>query len=299
MPSLVSNWTRFLHTVHVKCPGEMTVFFDVGEVKGGTLRLLWDDEVLKQVNARKKDVVNKHVEVLVKSTNKGGHGLTVEFTPTYPGALGLAHFRALSLKMEQQFSTCLDSKACLSNLGKTGVPGKTLKNSNHLLLQCLTVPNRLSTEFHRACRKWRSCLQKGGSDGIEGHLRMLLGAAGAVVPKKPSRSRRQRRRSSLQQQPNGASGSKTKCGLPTEAGSRVSFQNAMYKEYMYAAKSAGPGGAESPSVLQWIGQGVRPSARKDMQWHLIELEGGKYGVQNMENHNCHFASLSPLFAWQK
>eukprot|EP00747_Dinoflagellata_sp_TGD_P168738 gnl/TRDRNA2_/TRDRNA2_195850_c0_seq1.p1 gnl/TRDRNA2_/TRDRNA2_195850_c0~~gnl/TRDRNA2_/TRDRNA2_195850_c0_seq1.p1 ORF type:complete len:578 (+),score=52.95 gnl/TRDRNA2_/TRDRNA2_195850_c0_seq1:73-1806(+) len=224
-PSSGDRWKRFLFTVHFKCPVEMRASFRIGQVIGGTIRLLWDGKLLHSLDENTRP--STYVESRLKSSKEEGHSLSVEFTPYVTAYRKSAHFKSLEVQGTNRFSKCVDKKACLKTLATFGERGLRLKNSNDLLLRCLESPktcvnhhctwrpDSLPADLRYPCEHWRRCLWRTGS--VQGsHLHLMLLAAGVdlVTGRAAAAPRMARRRRQMISSRTSKNDAEEKCFYP-------------------------------------------------------------------------------------
>eukprot|EP00747_Dinoflagellata_sp_TGD_P109573 gnl/TRDRNA2_/TRDRNA2_170732_c0_seq2.p1 gnl/TRDRNA2_/TRDRNA2_170732_c0~~gnl/TRDRNA2_/TRDRNA2_170732_c0_seq2.p1 ORF type:complete len:427 (-),score=39.62 gnl/TRDRNA2_/TRDRNA2_170732_c0_seq2:186-1466(-) len=120
----------------------------------------------------------RRVGWIIDVDHAGGHDLLVELDHVGPDP-GKVVLSGLSVFFPAKYTVCMDAKACLKELG-TAVDGAELRNSNVLQLKCLKAdPSMLTPQS--TCRKWRNCLEEGGSGHVT-RLIEILEAAGVGGP---------------------------------------------------------------------------------------------------------------------
>eukprot|EP00747_Dinoflagellata_sp_TGD_P143447 gnl/TRDRNA2_/TRDRNA2_176392_c0_seq30.p1 gnl/TRDRNA2_/TRDRNA2_176392_c0~~gnl/TRDRNA2_/TRDRNA2_176392_c0_seq30.p1 ORF type:complete len:465 (-),score=56.34 gnl/TRDRNA2_/TRDRNA2_176392_c0_seq30:62-1456(-) len=173
-----NKWARFVTLIHVRCETRMHVRFRPTEVSGGVINLYWDDEPLTTFD--RKIVWPKYWQTRLTTDHQGGNTFIVEFVPNSTDAV--AEFTELGFVMRNEFTTCLDSKACLDRLGdEAGLP---LRTSSVLMHQCLkTGMDNVSVQsVAGSCKKWKACLKKSDPSGeYERRLLTMLEASGVAT----------------------------------------------------------------------------------------------------------------------
>eukprot|EP00747_Dinoflagellata_sp_TGD_P089945 gnl/TRDRNA2_/TRDRNA2_164507_c1_seq2.p1 gnl/TRDRNA2_/TRDRNA2_164507_c1~~gnl/TRDRNA2_/TRDRNA2_164507_c1_seq2.p1 ORF type:complete len:399 (+),score=63.74 gnl/TRDRNA2_/TRDRNA2_164507_c1_seq2:107-1198(+) len=160
-------WTRFVSIIHVKCEVDsIGANFQYRTVQGGTLSLHWDDTRLEAFT--EKSTARDWSSALVPE-DKGGHKFMVEFVPDSPGKTPAgALYNMLGFFTQKQFAKCMDTRNCLEELDKTPA-GRSLRNSNRFLLQCLTSSPDDAKNLPMVgveCHKWRKCLEAASSSSL-------------------------------------------------------------------------------------------------------------------------------------
>eukprot|EP00747_Dinoflagellata_sp_TGD_P143475 gnl/TRDRNA2_/TRDRNA2_176392_c0_seq59.p1 gnl/TRDRNA2_/TRDRNA2_176392_c0~~gnl/TRDRNA2_/TRDRNA2_176392_c0_seq59.p1 ORF type:complete len:465 (-),score=49.53 gnl/TRDRNA2_/TRDRNA2_176392_c0_seq59:48-1442(-) len=174
-----NKWARFVTLIHVRCETRMHVRFRPTEVSGGVINLYWDDEPLTTFD--RKIVWPKYWQTRLTTDHQGGNTFIVEFVPNSTDAV--AEFTELGFVMRNEFTTCLDSKACLDRLGdEAGLP---LRTSSALMHQCLKtgMDMVLVKSVANSCTKWKACLNRTDPSGeYQDRLLTMLEASGAATP---------------------------------------------------------------------------------------------------------------------